>query len=184
MKYWLRKLVPGLLLFSLLTGSAMAQGRIGTVGAKLSKIIGKKEAVSAIEERRADFMKEGQAMLAELKKGKEDYTALLADANNQALSTEERDKRKKSGEEKFKQLKLMEDNIREYESAGKTRLDEQALRMRTSLITEIRSAVAAPKPKLPAIPSFLIPQPKARAALSSYFTRITKMTLRTPFLPN
>jgi Skp family chaperone for outer membrane proteins len=145
MKYWLRKIIPGLLLFSLLSGSALAQGRIGTVDFKklFENYWKKKEAEGTIKEREAELLKDDKAMIDEFKKAKEDYTALLSDANNQALSTDERDKRKKSAEEKFKQLKLMEDNIKEFESAGKTRLGEQATRMRSNLISEIRNVIAA-----------------------------------------
>jgi Skp family chaperone for outer membrane proteins len=59
----------------------------------------------------------------------------------QTLSLEERDKRKKSSEDKFKQIKDSEDAITQYERQARTTLDEQKKRMRDSIVEEIRTTV-------------------------------------------
>jgi outer membrane protein len=145
MKNCLRKLTLAMLSLFLLSAPAMAQSRIGTVD--LKKIFDnywkKKEAEANLKEREADLVKEDKAMIDEYKKAKEEYQGSIADANNQALSTDERDKRKKVAEDKLKKLKLMEENIGEFEKTAKTRLGEQSQRMRSSIITEIRNAVSA-----------------------------------------
>jgi outer membrane protein len=142
-KRLLGKIIPGLLLLSLLSGSAWAQGRLATVD--LRKVFDgywkTKKADAQLKERAADMEKEHKNMLEDWKKGKEEYQTLLGDANNQVLSPEERDKRKKSAEDKLKQLKELEDTIQQYERQAKTTLDEQRKRMRESIIEELRTAL-------------------------------------------
>src|ERR1017187_7859125 len=113
MKSLVRKLVLPLLLISLLGGSALAQGRIGTV--ELRKVFDgywkTKQADAALKDRAADIEKDHKTMLDDWKKAKDEYQTLLGDANNQTLSFEEREKRKKSAEDKLKQIKDSEDAI-------------------------------------------------------------------------
>jgi len=145
MKHLLGKIIPGLLLISLLSSSAWAQGRLATVD--LRKVFDgywkTKKADAQLKERAADMEKEHKTMLDDWKKGKEDYATLLGDANNQVLSPEERDKRKKSAEDKLKQLKEIEDTIQQYERQARTTLDEQRKRMRDSILEEIKTALTA-----------------------------------------
>jgi outer membrane protein len=143
MKRLICKWVPGLLLISLLGGTAWGQGRIGTVD--LRKVFDgywkTKQADAALKDRAADIEKEHKTMLDEWKKSKDEYQGLLVEANNQTLSIEERDKRKKSAEDKFKQIKDSEDAITQYERQARTTLDEQKKRMRDSIVEEIRTTV-------------------------------------------
>ena len=143
MKSLICKWVPGLLLISLLSGTAWGQGRIGTVD--LRKVFDgywkTKQADAALKDRAADIEKEHKTMLDEWKRSKDEYQTLLGEANNQTLSIEERDKRKKSAEDKFKQIKDSEDAITQYERQARTTLDEQKKRMRDSIVEEIRTAV-------------------------------------------
>ena len=143
MKSLLRNIVPALLLVFLMTGSAWGQGRIATVD--LRKLFDNywktKQADAALKDRAADIEKEHKNMLEEWKKAKEDYQTLLGEANNQTLSIEEREKRKKSAKDKFKQLKDSEDAITQYERSARTTLDEQKKRMRDSILDEIRTTV-------------------------------------------
>jgi outer membrane protein len=145
MKHLLGKIIPGLLLVSLLSGSAYGQGRLATVD--LRKLFDgywkTKKADAQLKERASDMEKEHKTMLDDWKKGKEDYSSLLADANNQVLSPEERDKRKKSAEDKLKQLKETEDTISTYERQARTTLDEQKKRMRDSILDEIKVAITS-----------------------------------------
>ena len=125
----LRKLVPGFLLISLLSGSTYAQSRIATVD--LRKIFDgywkTKQADAALKDRAADMEKEHKNMLDDWKKAKEDYQTLLSSANDQAVSSEQRDKRKKLAEDKLKQIKESEDNIGQYERSAKQTLDDQRI---------------------------------------------------------
>src|SRR5256885_7097640 len=141
----LRKMIPGLLLMSLLGGSAHAQSRIGTVD--LKKIFENywktKQADAALKDRAQDMEKEHKSMLDDWKKAKEDYQTLLSSANDQAVSSDQRDKRKKLAEDKLKQIKEAEDNIGQYERTAKQTLDDQRKRMRDNILGEIRTALNA-----------------------------------------
>ncbi len=141
----LRKLVPLFVLISLLGGSANAQTRIGTVD--LRKIFDNywktKQADSALKDRAADMEKEHKTMLDDWKKAKEDYQTLLSSANDQAVSSDQRDKRKKLAEDKLKDIKTSEDTIGQYERSAKEALDQQRKRMRDSILGEIRTALNA-----------------------------------------
>src|SRR5689334_5756638 len=112
-----RRLVAGLVLMSLLGGSAMAQTRIATVD--LRKVFEgywkKKQAEAALKDRQTDMEKEDRNMVDDYKKAKDDYQSLLASANDQAVSAEERDKRKTAAEEKLRRMKEMEETIAQYE---------------------------------------------------------------------
>ena len=136
-------MVPVLLLISLMTSSALAQGRVATVD--LRKIFDNywktKQADTALKDRAADIEKDHKTMLDDRKKALDEYQTLLADANNQTLSIEEREKRKKAAEDKFKQIKESEDAIGQYERQARATLDEQRKRMRDSIVEEIRTAV-------------------------------------------
>jgi outer membrane protein len=146
MKNWFRMLVPGLLVISLLNGeSAWAQAKIGTVD--LRKVFDnywkKKQAEAALKERETDMRKEDDNMLADHKKLKDEYDSMSASINEAAISPEERDRRKKSAEDKLKAMKDLEDTIRTYERQADATLGEQKNRMRANIITEIRNVVNA-----------------------------------------
>src|SRR4030095_13115678 len=82
-------------------------------------------------------------MVDDLQKGKEEYQKLLASANDQAVSTQERDKRKQAAEEKLKQLRTTEDTILQYEKTARESVARELQRMRESILTEIRTVLNA-----------------------------------------
>lgn len=139
----LRRIIPGLLLLSMLGGNALAQNRIATVD--LRKVFDgywkKKQAEAALKDRQTDMEKEDRNMVDDYKKAKDDYQSLLTSANDQAVSTEERDKRKNAAEDKLRRIKEMEDTIAQYERQARTTIGEQSQRMRSNILTEIRNVV-------------------------------------------
>jgi outer membrane protein len=141
----LRRLVLGVLVISMLGGVGMAQSRMATID--LRKVFDgywkKKQAEAALKERQTDMEKEDRNMVDDYKKVKDDYQSLLASANDQAVSTEERDKRKKAAEDKLRRMKEMEDAIAQYERQARTTIGEQSQRMRSNILTEIRNVVNA-----------------------------------------
>src|SRR5688572_23859170 len=141
MKYWLRTFIPVLLLVA--CHSAFGQGRIATVD--LRKVFDgywkTKQADAALKDRAADMEKEYKNMGEDLKKAKEDYDGLLSSANDQAVSSEERDKRKRSAEEKLRYIKETEQTLVLYERQARTTLDEQRKRMRDNILSEIRNVL-------------------------------------------
>jgi outer membrane protein len=145
MKMILRKVLPGLLLVTLLSGSAFAQTRIGTVD--LRKVFDgywkTKQADAALKDRAADMDKSHKEMLDGWRKAKEDYAKLLSDANDQAVSAEERERRKRTAETKLRDMKETEENIGQFERQARTTLDEQKRRMRDNILGEIRTVLNA-----------------------------------------
>lgn len=134
-----------LLLGCLLSASAWAQGRLATID--LDKVFKKyfktQQADAIMKDRQAEAEKELKGMLDDRKKATDEYQNMLNDANNQALSQEERDKRKKSAEDKLKSIRDTEDTIRQYQASAQTRLQEQSQRMRANLLDEIRNTITA-----------------------------------------
>jgi outer membrane protein len=145
MKMILRNVLPGLLLVTLLSGPAFAQTRIGTVD--LRKVFDgywkTKQADAALKDRAADMDKSHKEMLDGWRKAKEDYAKLLSDANDQAVSAEERERRKRTAETKLRDMKETEENIGQFERQARTTLDEQKRRMRDNILGEIRTVLNA-----------------------------------------
>jgi outer membrane protein len=143
MKSLLRTIVLLLLWVGLAGAPVWGQSRMATVD--LRKVFDNywrtKQADAALKERAADMEKDHKTMVDNWKKSKEEYSALLTEANNTTLSIEERDKRKKSAEDKFKQIKENEDEIGQYERRARATLDEQKKRIRDSILDEIRTTV-------------------------------------------
>lgn len=127
------------------TGSAAAQGRVGTV--ELGKVFDgywkTKQAEAALKDRATELEKEHKTMVEDFKKGKEDYQKQLEAANDQAVSNDEREKRKKAAEAKLKEIKDLEETIVQFERQARTTLDEQRMRMRNNLLGKIREAINA-----------------------------------------
>ncbi len=143
MKRLLIKLVPMVIALCLLSTSAMAQGKIGTID--LRKVFDgywkTKQADSGLKERAADMEKEHKNMIEDLKRAEEDYRGILSSANDQAVSEEERDRRKKSAEDKLRYMEKQRETIGQYERQARTTLDEQRRRMRENILGEIRTVV-------------------------------------------
>jgi Skp family chaperone for outer membrane proteins len=134
-----------LLLAALLGSPAWAQNRIATVDMrKLFDDYHKTKAARAqLDERKADMEKEHANMVEDWKKIKEDYQTTLAASNDQAVSADEREKRKKLAEDKLKQLKKSEDGLVDYERTAQSTYQDQLNRVKEKVIEEIRSVLEA-----------------------------------------
>ncbi len=145
----MKRIVPraaaGLLLLSLLSAPAFGQGRFGTID--LTKVVESyyktKQADTVMKQRLDDMEKDFKAMVTEYEKGKEEYQKLLTSANDPAVSTDEREKRKKSAEDKLKQLKEKEVDINSFRRDAGATLEEQKQRMLDNILVEIRTVVNA-----------------------------------------
>ena len=63
-----------------------------------------KQAQMALNDRKAQLDKDDKSMRDDLKKGSDEYQKLLEQANDQAISADERDQRKQAAADKLKQL--------------------------------------------------------------------------------
>jgi outer membrane protein len=144
MKTLLKALTP-FLLCALLSGSAFAQGKIGTID--LRKVFDNywktKQADAALKDQAADMEKELKSFEADYKKAKEEYDKLIASASDQALSSEERDKRKTTAEKKLLDMKEIQQTGQQYATSARTTLDEKRRRLRDNILTEARGVINA-----------------------------------------
>lgn len=145
MKRLLTRVIPVFLATVLLTGTAAAQGRIATID--LRKVFDgywkTKQADGSLKERAADMEKEHKNMLEDYKKARADYQELVTGAADQAVGQDERDRRKRSAEDKLKYLKEQEETIGQYERQARSTLDEQRRRIRDTILGEIRNIINA-----------------------------------------
>ncbi len=145
MKTLLSRVVPGLLLVALAGSPAWAQTRIATVDMrKLFDDYHKtKEAKTVLDAQKADMEKDHAKMVEDWKKLKEDYQTTLAGANDQAVSPDEREKRKKLAEDKLKQVKKSEEGLSDYERSAQSTYEDQIRRVHNKVIEEIRAVLEA-----------------------------------------
>jgi outer membrane protein len=143
MRRLLKTLIPTLIL--LIGTSAFAQYRIATVdlGRVFTNYWKTKQAQTAIDEHRMDIEKTGKEMLDTFNKAKADYQKMLDSVNDPAVSSEERDKRKKAAEDKLKDLKEQDDALAQFDRGSRSSLEEQLKRTRDNIVSDIRIAVTA-----------------------------------------
>lgn len=145
MKKILTKLAPVLLFLTLCSTPVFAQSRVGIID--LSKVFDNywktKEATAALKTRAGDMDKQNKDLMDKYKSLTEDYQKLLTSANDQAVSAEERGKRKAAADAKQQELKDQEQAIDSFRRSAATTLDEQKRRMRDKILVEIRAAIDA-----------------------------------------
>jgi outer membrane protein len=144
MKNILRIVLPSILLLTFLSSSALAQQKIATVD--VQKLFNgywkKKQAEVALNDRKAELEKEDRGFIDDLKKSKDDYQKLLDVADDQAVSDDERARRKQAADDKAKQIQDSQQTIVQFERQAQATLAEQSQRMRENILKEIQAAVA------------------------------------------
>jgi outer membrane protein len=146
MRNILRTFFPAVLLMTLLGGVAFAQSsKVAT--ADLRKLFDNywktKQAQAAIQDRAAQLDKDDKSMKDDFKKAGDDYQQLLAQANDQAVSDAERDRRKQAAADKLKQLEDRRTAIAQYENQAQATLNDQRQRMREKILALIQTQVNA-----------------------------------------
>jgi Skp family chaperone for outer membrane proteins len=142
------KTLRAFLIISILAGFASlasAQGKVGIVD--LRKLFDdyhkRKTADARLKEQVADIEKERKTMLDQYEKAREDYKAALDGANDQAVSADEREKRKKTAESKLLDIKRLEQDINTFDRQARTTLEEKERKYRDGILAEIRDVVTA-----------------------------------------
>jgi len=145
MNYLLRKMVLALFLTALLDGTTFGHSRVGTIDLKkaFDTYWKRKEALATLNDEKNDLEKDFKNMVDDAKKAREAYQKLLSDASDSAISSEERDKRKKLAEDKFKQVREKEDDATRFQRDAGARLDERQKRFTDTLVNEIRNVISA-----------------------------------------
>lgn len=126
-------------------GLAQAQGRMASVD--LVKVFTDywktKQSKLALEESKTEIKKEFEAMQDAHKKLTQGFQKLVADANDQAVSADERDKRKKALEPRGKELQESEANLKQFYTRSETELKMKTDRMMETVIKDIKAVVAS-----------------------------------------
>ena len=124
--------------------SASAQSKIATVDMKklLKNYYKTKMAENALEKKRDDLRKELKDMADGLDKAKTDYKGLLDAANDPAISSDERDRRKQAATDKARDINNSQAGLEQFQRQAEAQLQDQSQRMSTGLITEIQSHVS------------------------------------------
>src|SRR4051812_35455572 len=101
-----------------------------------------KQADTQLKERVADSEKVMKGMIEDYKKAEDDYKKLMDSANDQAVSGEERERRKKNGETKFGELQEIQRSIQQFRQTTQTALEEQKRRMREEILTYLKGVIS------------------------------------------
>lgn len=101
-----------------------------------------KQADVQLKDRAAEFDKQRKDLIEGYQKANEEYKKLLDSAGDQAVSTEERDKRKKSAETKLREIQEIETQVNQFDRTARATLNEQQRRMRDSILREIQEVIA------------------------------------------
>jgi outer membrane protein len=140
-----KKLLTGLVLFSWLGGLAHAQNRVATVD--LQKVFDKywrtEQSIAALKDRLAQFEKSRLEIVEGMKKKNEDYQKLLEAASNQALSADQREKRRKEADDRLREVRTAKDELDQFDRVANATLVEQKARMRKNLLEEIKGAITS-----------------------------------------
>ncbi len=124
--------------------SASAQEKIATVNVtKLYNGYYKtKMARNALDKKNQELTKEIKDMADGLDKARGEYKDLLDQANDQAISADERQRRQGAAQEKQKEISDSTAAIQSFRNQASSQLQEQDQRMTEQLINDIKKAVA------------------------------------------
>jgi outer membrane protein len=143
MKMYSKKMILVLMSLALLSSPAFGETKIATLS--LQKIFDgywkTKQADAALKDRQAEMKKSESEMADSWKKTNEDYQKLLATASDQAVSSEERDRRKKEAGDKLKDLKDIEANVQQFRRQADAILQEEKSRKTKNLLDEIKLGI-------------------------------------------
>lgn len=123
---------------------AQAETKVGIIS--LKKVFDgfwkTRQADVQLKDRAAEFDKQRKELIDGYQKANEEYKKLLDSAGDQAVSTEERDKRKKSAETKLREIQEIETQVNQFDRTARATLNEQQRRMRDSILREIQEVIA------------------------------------------
>jgi Skp family chaperone for outer membrane proteins len=129
----------------LATISANAQQRIAVINLK-SVFDGywkTKQSDATVKERQNEFQTQRKEMTGDYEKANEEYRKLTESAGDQALSAEERARRKKAAESKLLEIKEIEQSIVQFDRRFQSEITDQIKRMRDNILREITDVVNA-----------------------------------------
>jgi Skp family chaperone for outer membrane proteins len=97
----------------------------------------------AIKQESSEVYKEHLQMLDSAKKHEEEWRKLIDKANDQSLSSEERDKSKRAAADKYTELETDKQSINQFDQMARTRLEEKERQRVEEIVKEIQGVVQA-----------------------------------------
>lgn len=145
MKVLLMKLLlAGLCLLFLAPSLPAAETKIATID--LSKVFNdyykRKLADAAIQEEISGLEKDRKSLIEDHQKATEEYKKIRDEANNQAVSADEREKRKKEEEAKLVRINDLRQTIEQFDRTAKGQMEEKLVQTRNKLVNEIKNIVS------------------------------------------
>src|SRR6266540_1840187 len=137
------KLLAAFGLAAFLALPAMAEQKIAILDLKkiFYKFYKTKIADAASKEEAASLDKDRKSLTDQYQKLADDYKKALEDANNQAFSFDEREKRKKAAEGKLIEINDIEQSIKQFDRTAKGNLEEKQSLARQKILKEIQTIV-------------------------------------------
>lgn len=142
------RLLPAIACAALLTLALPVQAADLKVGViELKKVFEgyykTKLAQAALDEEVTGLKRDGKALEDDYTKAVEDYKKTIDEANNQAISSDERDKRKKEAEGKMLRVNDLRQTIQQFERTAATNMGEKRRLTMSKILGEIKEAIAA-----------------------------------------
>ena len=124
--------------------SASAQTKVATLDMKklFNGYYKTKLSQTSLENRKSELRKEIKDMADGLDQKQAEYKQLLDKANDQTLSTNEREKNRLASTDKAKDINDSRAAIEQFQRQAEAQLGDQSQRMSVSLVGEIQKAVA------------------------------------------
>lgn len=97
---------------------------------------------AAIKEEASGLDKDRKALIEDHSKVMDDYKKALDEANNQAISADEREKRKKEAEGKLIKINDLRQTIDQFDRTAKQNLDEKLRITRDKILNEIKAVIS------------------------------------------
>ena len=102
-----------------------------------------KQAQAQVDDQTADFEKRKKGLLEDYQKANKEYNKLMESAKDQAVSSDERERRKSAAEKKLLEIKEIEQDANLYQRTTDEQLKMQARRMTEIILRDIRELVDA-----------------------------------------
>ena len=135
--------ILGVALLSSALSAHAAELKLGTVDLKkvFEEYYKTKLADAAIKEEAGALEKDRKALIDDHTKAMDDYKKAVDEANNQAVSADEREKRKKDAEGRLVNINDLRQTIEQFDRTAKQNLDEKLRQTREKILVEIKAAI-------------------------------------------
>lgn len=122
---------------------AQAEQKIATINLKtvFDGYYKTKQSDALVKDRQTEFEKERKKMEEDYKKANEAYKKQIDSAMDPAISTEEKDKRRKDADGKLMEIKEIEQSVRQFDQQFRVKISEDIKRMRDKILGEIREVI-------------------------------------------